>query len=213
MLALSQSHMTQAASSAASAVAAAHHHHHHHHTQQHQQQQQQQLALLQMYGLPAATASAVPTAATATVPGYMAVPYSSVQDVQLRMHQLAVAANAATTGAAAAASLHPGISLVKPVGPGMDGSGGGIPAESLLSLNPAGTVQMVNGLHLQAAPFAAATAHTVPLAAVAAAPSDLNNAVFHGAASGQWMAPTVPVVGSCIVNPLQPQIMATPWVK
>ena len=164
-----------------------------------------------MYGLPAATASAVPTAATAAVPGYMAVPYSSVQDVQLRMHQLAVAANAATTGAAAA-SLHPGVSLVKPVG--IDGSGGGVPAESLLSLNPAGAVQMVNGLHLQAAPFAAATAHTaVPLAAVAAAPSDLNNAVFHGAASGQWMAPTVPVVGSCIVNPLQPQIMATPWVK
>jgi hypothetical protein len=201
---------SQAASSAASAVAAAHHHHHTQ-QQQHQQQQQQQLALLQMYGLPAAAApTAVPTAATAAVPGYMAVPYSSVQDVQLRMHQLAVAANAATTGAAAAASLHPGVSLVKPVG--MDGSGG-IPAESLLSLNPAGTVQMVNGLHLQAAPFATAAAHTVPLAAVAAAPSDLNNAVFHGAASGQWMAPTVPVVGSCIVNPLQPQIMATPWVK
>ena len=141
----------------------------------------------------------------------MAVPYTSVQEVQLRMHQLAVAANAAaaTTGVNAAASLHPsGISLVKPVG--MDG---GIPAESLLSLNPAGTVQMVNGLHLQAAPFAAAAHTAVPLAAVAAAPSDLNNAVFHGTASGQWMAPTVPVVGSCIVNPLQPQIMATPWVK
>lgn len=197
MLALSQSHMTQSQASSAASVAAAHHHH----TQQ--QQQQQQLALLQMYGLPAT--SGVPTAAA--VPSYMAVPYSSVQEVQLRMHQLAVATNAATTGAA---SLHPGVSLVKPVG--MDG---GIPAESLLSLNPAaataGTVHMVNGLHLQAAPFAAA--HTVPLAAVAAAPSDLNNAVFHGAASGQWMAPTVPVVGSCIVNPLQPQIMATPWVK
>ena len=199
MLALNQSHMTQSQASSAASVAAAHHHH----TRQ-QQQQQQQLALLQMYGVPAA--SAVPTATA--VPGYMAVPYSSMQEVQLRMHQLAVAANATTTGAA---SLHPGVSLVKPVG--MDGS---IPAESLLSLNPAaaataGTVHMVNGLHLQAAPFA--TAHTVPLAAVAAAPSDLNNAVFHGAASGQWMAPTVPVVGSCIVNPLQPQIMATPWVK
>lgn len=198
MLALSQNHLTQSQASSAASVAAAAHHHHH--TQQQQQQQQQQLALLQMYGLPAA--SAVPTATA--MPGYMAVPYSSVQEVQLRMHQLAVAANAATTGAA---SLHPGVPLVKPVG--MDGS---IPAESLLSLNPAaataGTVHMVNGLHLQAAPFAAA--HTVPLAAVAAAPSDLNNAMFHGAASGQWMAPTVPVVGSCIV---QPQIMATPWVK
>ena len=165
--------------------------------QQQQQQQQQQLALLQMYGLHAA--SAVPTTVPAAVPGYMAVPYSSMQEVQLRMHQLAAAAN--VTGA----SLHPGVSVVKPVG--MDSVAPG--TESLLSLNPAGAVQMVNGLHLQAAPFAA---HTVPLAAVAAAPSDLNNAVFHSAASGQWMAP-VPVVGSCIVNPLQPGIMATPWVK
>ena len=189
---------TAAANSVASVAAAHHQHHHHHHHQQ--QQQQQQLALLQMYGLPAA--SAVPAAA---VPSYMAVPYSSMQEVQLGMHQLAVATNTA----AGAASLHPGVSLVKPIG--MDG----MTAESLLSLNhaaaTAGAVQMVNGLHLQAAPFA--TAHTVPLAAVAAAPSDLNNAVFHSAASGQWMGPTVPVVGSCIVNPLQPQIMATPWVK
>ena len=163
------------------------------------QQQQQQLALLQMYGLPAA----VPAAA---MPGsYMAVPYSSVQEVQLRMHQLAAAANV----------VHPGVSLVKPVG--MDSMAaaaahGAAPTESLLHLNPSGgaaAVQMVNGLHLQAAPFAS---QTVPLAAVAAAPNDLNNAVFHGAASGQWMAP-VPVVGSCIVNPLQPGIMTAPWVK
>ena len=129
--------------------------------------------------------------------------------------QLAAAANATGT-----ASLHHpggGVSLVKPV-VGMDSVAGG--AETLLSFNPAAaaaatcgptTVQMVNGLHLQAAaPFGG---HSIPLAAVAAAPSDVNNAVFHGAASGQWMAP-VPVVGSCIVNPLQqPGIMATPWVK
>ena len=160
-----------------------------------------------MYGIPAA--NAVPAAA---VPGgYMAVPYSSVQEVQLRMHQMAAAANVA-----GGASLHPGVSLVKPVG--MDTiTHGTTAADSLLGLNPAvaggaTAIQMLNGLHLQAAPYAAG--HTVPLAAVAATgPSDLNNAaVFHGAASGQWMAP-VPVVGSCIVNPLQPGIMATPWVK
>lgn len=161
----------------------------------HQQQQQQQLALLQMYGLPAVPAAPMPGS-------YMAVPYSSVQEVQLRMHQLAAASN-----------VHTGISLVKPVG--MDSMGRGAATESMLSLNPGGSataVQMVNSLHLQAAPFAAAAGHTVPLAAVAAAPSDLNSAVFHSTASGQWMAP-VPVVGSCIVNPLQPGIMTTPWVK
>ena len=123
---------------------------------------------------------------------------------------------AAAANVTGATSLHPGVSLVKPVG--MDAIACGTTAEPLLSLNPAvaaaaangaTTIQMVNGLHLQAGPFAG---HTVPLAAVAAAPSDLNNAVFHSAASGQWMAP-VPVVGSCIVNPLQPGIMATPWVK
>ena len=170
----------------------------------HHQQQQHQLALLQMYGLPAA-APAIP--ATAMPGGYMAVPYSSMQEVQMRMNQLAAAAS--VTGA----SLHPGVSLVKPVG--MDSMTSG--AETLLSLNPAAagacgpaTVQMVNGLHLQATPYGS---HSIPIAAVAAAPSDMNNAVFHGAASGQWMAP-VPVVGSCIVNPLQqPGIMATPWVK
>ena len=167
------------------------------------QHQQHQLALLQMYGLPAA-APAIP--ATAMPGGYMAVPYSSMQEVQMRMNQLAAAAS--VTGA----SLHPGVSLVKPVG--MDSMTNG--AETLLSLNPAAaacgpaTVQMVNGLQLQAAPYGS---HSIPIAAVAAAPTDVNNAVFHGAASGQWMAP-VPVVGSCIVNPLQqPGIMATPWVK
>lgn len=174
--------------SVAAAAAAAH---------QQQQQQQQQLALLQMYGLPAA----VPAA---PMPGsYMAVPYSSVQEVQLRMHQLAAASN-----------VHTGISLVKPVG--MDSMARGAATEPMLSLNPGGgatAVQMVNSLQLQAAPFAAAAAgHTVPLAAVAATPSDLNNAVFHSTTSGQWMAP-VPVVGSCIVNPLQPGIMTAPWVK
>lgn len=32
--------------------------------------------------------------------------------------------------------------------------------------------------------------------------------------NGSWMAPTVPIVGPCIVNPLQPGLMAaTSWVK
>ena len=31
--------------------------------------------------------------------------------------------------------------------------------------------------------------------------------------NGSWLTPAVPVIGSCIVNPLQPGMLATSWVK
>ena len=80
--------------------------------------------------------------------------------------------------------------------------------DSILSLN---SLPMLNALHVQQPPFAA---QTVPIAAVA--PSDLNCALMQGGltASGSWVAPGVPVIGSCIVNnPLQPGFVAAPWVK
>ena len=66
------------------------------------------------------------------------------------------------------------------------------------------------GIHLpavyptQGVPMAAALAH-----------NDMSNAMATTLVQGQngsWLTP-VPVVGSCIVNPLQPGMLATSWVK
>jgi len=150
---------------------------------------QHQLALLQQaYSLP-------PNAA---LPGYMTVPYS-MQEVQLRMQSSFVHPGAAVMNSV-------GAPLVKPVvatAPSQITVG---KMESDMNLN---SVHMMSGVHLQAP-----LAHSLPLAAVA--PSDLNNAVLQGAplpAAGSWVVPAVPVMGSCIINPFQPGIMATSWVK
>ena len=54
--------------------------------------------------------------------------------------------------------------------------------------------------------------HGVPMAI---APVELNaasSAALIQAHNGSWAAP-VPVIGSCVVNPIQPGMMVTSWVK
>lgn len=144
----------------------------------------QQLALLQVYGL---------QPNMATVPGYMAVPYS-MQEVQLRMQSFVPPSAVASLGGNA------GIPLAKPA----DGTPNQMAVDSSLNLN---SVQVMNGLHFQT-PFT----QSVPIAAATLAPNDLNSVMMQGTA-GSWMAP-VPVIGNCIINnPFQPGIMATSWVK
>ena len=124
----------------------------------------------------------------AAVPGYMAVPYS-MQEVQMRMQSFVQPAPLASTA---------GISLVKQT----TGVPNQMVARGALESNPnLNAVHMMNGVHLQA-PFA-----HVPVAALA--PSDLN---MHSSTTGSWVAP-VPVISSCIINPFQPGIMPTSWVK
>ena len=52
---------------------------------------------------------------------------------------------------------------------------------------------------------------------IALAPADMGNAAFlHSQGGGaSWVTPTtVPVIGSCVINPLQPGFLATTsWVK
>ena len=126
----------------------------------------------------------------AAVSGYMAVPYS-MQEVQMRMQSFVQPAPLVSTA---------GISLVK--------QAAGVPnqmvARGALESDPnLNAVHMMSGIHLQQAPFA-----HVPMAALA--PSDLS---VHGStAGGSWVTP-VPVIGSCIINPFQPGIMPTSWVK
>ena len=121
----------------------------------------------------------------AALPGYMAMPYS-LQEVQMRMQSFM---QPAATAGGPPLVTNTGISLVKQ----MARAPNQMAPDSNLNL------QMVNGVQ---APFP----HSVPIATLA--PSDY---VFHGAPES-WMAP-VPVFGSCIVNPFQPGIMATSWVK
>ncbi len=74
--------------------------------------------------------------------------------------------------------------------------------DSNLNLN---SVPVMNSLHLQA-PFA----QSVPIATLA--PSDLSSAAVMQGVPEVWGAP-VPVIGSCIINPFPPGMMATSWVK
>ena len=150
---------------------------------------QHQLALLQQaYGLP-------PNAA---LPGYMTVPYS-MQEVQLRMQSSFVHPGAAVMNSV-------GAPLVKPVVAAAPSHVTVGKVESDVNLN---SVHMMSGVH-----FPAPLAHSLPMAAVA--PSDLNDAVLQGAplpTAGSWVVPAVPVMGSCVINPFHPGIMATSWVK
>ena len=55
----------------------------------------------------------------------------------------------------------------------------------------------------------------MPAAAVAVAPLELNTAVgslLQAGSGGSWAAP-VPVIGPCVVNPIQPGMFVTSWVK
>ena len=124
----------------------------------------------------------------AAMSGYMAVPYS-MQEVQMRMQSFMQPAPMVSTA---------GISLVK--------QAAGVPNQMVAggALDSDLNLHMVNGIHLQA-PFT-----HVPVATLA--PNDLSNAVMHGSTTGSWIAP-VPVIGSCIINPFQPGIMPTSWVK
>lgn len=55
----------------------------------------------------------------------------------------------------------------------------------------------------------------IPLAV--AQPADLQAYVASQGMGGSWVGPTVPIVGSCVVNPLQPAatglLATTSWVK
>ena len=54
----------------------------------------------------------------------------------------------------------------------------------------------------------------VPVAALAH--NDMSSAMTTTLVQGQngsWLTPAVPIIGSCIVNPLQPGMLATSWVK
>ena len=50
-----------------------------------------------------------------------------------------------------------------------------------------------------------------------AQPTDLQAYIASQGMSGSWVGPTVPIVGSCVVNPLQPAatglLATTSWVK
>lgn len=164
-------------------------------SQQQQQQQQQPPAAqptvdtttiphltLMQYGLPSnSTATALP-------PGYLALPYSSLQDMQLQMHQ----PHQSVVPMPTHVQLGGGIPVVKPV----------MTADSVLGLNPA--LQVMGGVPIQQAHLA-----QLPVAA-----HGTNPAIMQApSAVCSWVAP-VPVMNSCIVNnPFQPGVMAAPWVK
>ena len=114
-----------------------------------------------------------------------------------------------------------GVALVKPV-PAMSNNAMVASDPSMMNFNP--SIQVVNGVQLH---------HTAPYGHLAP-PTELGvqggggggggvtSTLVHGSAmttdgvcntNGSWVAQGVPVFGSCIVNPLQPGIMATQWVK
>lgn len=126
---------------------------------------------------------------TTAVPGYMAmpgVPYS-MPEVQLR--NVSFVPHTAPTALFMDAA---NVLSVKPMAAGITSQ-----ASDSSNLN----VQMVNGVQLL--PYT----QSLPVAAVM--PSGINTAV-----QGSYIGPVpVPVIGNCVLNPCQPGVMATPWVR
>ena len=162
-------------------------------------QQQQQLALLQLYGVHPTITSTAAGPSIQPAGGYLAMPYPNMHDVPL----VQFAAVPQLDGTNSIAMIKPGMAS-EPVA---------------LALNPATAVQM-------GGPGVPATAvqmggpgvqHVQPYAhGPIATAVDAGNGglVYHGGAvSGSWMAPVPMIGGSCIVNPFNPGILATPWVK
>lgn len=160
---------------------------------------------LMQYNLPANTvvAPAAAAAAAGYPPGYVAVPYSSMQELQMRMQQSLVPVPTQL-------HLSNGLQVMKPM---MTMS------ESVVGLNLG--VQMVGGLPpptLQQAQLAgiaagAPPAHTTNSTSAAAAMVQGPATVQEPATVGSWVTP-IHGINSCVFNnPFQPGIMATPWVK
>lgn len=126
---------------------------------------------------------------TTAVPGYMAmsgVPYS-MPEVQLR--NLSFVPHTAPTALFMDAA---NVLSVKPMAAGITSQ-----ASDSSNLN----VQMMNGVQLL--PYT----QSLPVAAVM--PNGINTAV-----QGSYIGPVpVPVIGNCVLNPCQPGVMATPWVR
>ena len=141
---------------------------------------------LMQYGLPSnSTATALP-------PGYVALPYTSLQDMQLQMHQ----PHQSMVPMPTHVQMSGGIPVVKPMMQTM--------ADSVLGLNPA--IQVVGGVPMQ-------QAHLAQLPMAAAAHGGNPTIMQAPSAVCSWVAP-VPVMNSCIVNnPFQPGVMTAPWVK
>lgn len=126
---------------------------------------------------------------TTGVPGYVTVPgvqYSTLPEVQLR--NLSFVPHTAPT---ALFMNGPNMLSVKPI----TGITAQASAESS-NLN----VQMMNSVQLL--PYA----QSLPVAAVMPGGGGTN--------SGSYIGPVpVPVIGNCVLNPCQPGVMATPWVR
>lgn len=147
------------------------------------------------YSLPSGHSAAVAaaTAAASLPPGYLTLPYSSLHDLQMGMHQ-----NPSMVPIAAHIQLNNGgIPLVKPI---MTLS------ESMIGLNHPG-IQVVGGVPLQQAQLAQLSMGHGNPSAMATAMMQAPSAV------GSWVTP-IPVMNSCVIdNPFQPGTMAAPWVK
>lgn len=149
------------------------------------------------YNLPNNTVvatAAPPPAATGYPPGYLAVPYSSMQELQLRMQQSLLPIPTQL-------HLSNGLQVMKPMMTMSD---------NVVGLNLG--VQMVGGLPpTMQQPQLAGIATCAPIGHTTASSSA---AMVQGPATiGSWVTP-VHGVNSCVFNnPFQPGIMATPWVK